>query len=352
MAKPLCWVIDNYEFRECNHPTRDFKLPVSLHGHSYHSEEILGRMNQIMKLPVLNVIHELFNHEFRAKAHDDLNYEDLHYCPPISPEEIHAMELNNVKFMGFEDILLTITDHDKIAACHELQETRPDLIPKTSISEELTVFFNHQSIHLGVHGIPVRESEQIHSQLQMLCKKRDFDSVFDLLKATGCLVILNHPLWHLKMVGDFDSVVSIFMKRYKQFIHALEFNGLRTKSENCKVIDWARSLQLPLIGGGDRHTPIPSLVMAASFEADNFNDYIEEVKSGRGVVLGKNDYFLPHWWKLFVRILQYVEKYREIVFYKKIPLSSYPIPDRILPDFFAELSGSVTKFLTKFNLVR
>jgi hypothetical protein len=117
-------------------------------------------------------------------------------------------------------------------------------------------------------------------------------------------------------------------------------------------MDLARRYQIPLIGGGDRHTPIASLALTASREADNYKDFIEEVKSGNGVVIVKNDYFAPHGWKLFVRILEYLQTYRTIIFYKKIPLSSYPLPDRIFPDFFADLSRIIIKFLNGLKLVR
>lgn len=352
MTRPLCWVIDNYEYRPCNTPAREFKMPVCLHGHSYHSEENLGRLNYVMKLPVLNLINEFFNQAFRSKAHDDLDYNDLHYCPPISPEEVYELELGNVRELGWEDVLIAITDHDKIAGCHELMEARPELVPNTTVSEELSIYFDHQVIHLGVHGIPVKESDEIHKNLQEMAQKKDHDGIFELLHEKNCLVIFNHPLWQLKWQGDFDRAFQSFLDRYLWAIDAFEFNGLRRRVENDQVIDLARRYQKPLIGGGDRHTPIASLVMTASYEAETFADFIQEVKEGHGVVIVKNDYFLSLGWKLFVRILQYVQTYRKIVFYKNIPLTSYPVPDRMIPDLFADLSRFLTNFLTRLNLVR
>ena len=352
MPRPLCWIIDNYEYRECNDPAREFRMPVSLHGHSYHSEENIGRLNYVMQLPVLKTINDYFNNSFRKKAHDDLDYSDLHYCPPISPEEVYELELTRAKDLGWDDLLLAITDHDKIAGCHELMETRPDLIEKTTISEELSIYFEGQVIHLGVHGIPREGSDDTHKSLQEMAHKGDHDGIFELLHAKHCLVIFNHPLWQLKWQGDFDSALKNFLNRYRWAIHAFEFNGLRRRAENDRVIDLARRYQIPLIGGGDRHTPIASVVMTASREATTYADFVEEVKSGHGVVVCTHDYFLPLGWKLFVRILQYVQTYRKIVFYKNIPLTAYPVPDRMLPDFFADFSRFAIRFLNKFNLVR
>lgn len=352
MSRPLCWVIENYEYRPCNAPTREFHLPVCLHGHSYHSEENIGRLNHIMRLPGLNIINEYFNASFRAKAHDDLDYSDIHYNPPLSPEEVWEMELKGVRTLGFDRLLFAITDHDKIAGCQELMETRPDLIPSTTISEELSIYFEKQAIHLGIHGIPRKEADEIHKNLQAMAKSSDYDGIFHLLHEKKCLVIFNHPMWKLHFQGDFDSALVNFLKRYRAGIHAFEFNGLRHRQENDNVIDLARRYQIPLIGGGDRHTFIPSLVMTASREAETYADFIEEVKNGWGVVIVKNDYFVPLWWKMTVRIMQYVQHYRSIVFYKNIPLSAYPLPERILPDFFADLSRISIKFLTKLNLVR
>lgn len=352
MARPVCWVIDNYEYRPCNHPTREFKLPVALHGHSYHSVENIGRMNDIMQKPVLKQINQFFNRAFRNKAHDDLDFSDIHYSPPLSPEDVYNLELESVKEFGFDEILLAITDHDKIAGCQELMESRPDLTKKISISEELSFTYENHVIHLGVHGIPVGLADEIHKNLQQLAKRCDHDGIFELLHEKNCLVILNHPLWELYKRGNFESAIQQLLKRYLWAFHAFEFNGLRYGPENDAVIELARKYNVPLIGGGDRHTPLPSIVFTATREAETFEDFIEEVKEGSGIVICKNDYFLPLGWKMFVRILQYVQVYRKIVFYKNIPLTSYPIPERMLPDLFADISSFIIKILDKLHLVR
>lgn len=352
MARPNCWIINNYDYRPSNLPQREFSAAVVLHSHSYHSEENLGILNDVMELPILSKLNKFFKRSFRLKAKEELDFSNLHYSPPISAEEAYDLELKGIQELGFERMLMAITDHDKIAAGQELLEARPELKDFSAIGEELSFKFDKQIFHLCVLGIPAYSAEEYHKTLQEYAQRGDLDNMFELLEEIGCLVVLNHPFYRLNGVDNHEELLMRLLKRYSSKIHALEFNGMRRRNENEKTLELARWLRKPVVGGGDRHSPIPSLALAAAREATTFPDYIEEVKSGSGVTICKSDYFIPHGWKYFVRILYYVEAYRRITFYKQVPITDYPIDDRIITDTFADIARFLLRIIGRFGMLR
>ena len=354
MPRPRYWKIEQYDYSRCDRPAADYESAVALHTHSYHSEESLGTLNRVMELPVLRSLNDIFRKAFREKAKEELDYSNLHYCPPISPEEVYDIERAHAEEMGFKRTLIAITDHDKIAACQELIEARPEIEPQVAISEELSFRYDGQEFHLGVIGIPKYRADEHHKNLQDLARHRDTGGLFDLLASLRPrpLVILNHPYYQLDHVPEHDRILMRMLADHGAGIDAVEFNGLRPRKENEAAMDLARSLRLPVIGGGDRHSPLPSLVITATHKARTIDEFIEEVKGGEATAICSRDYFLPHSWKLFVRILHYVRYYRQITFYKKLPITDYPIDDRIIPDYFADAAGFILGILRRFGLVR
>ena len=354
MSRRQIWVIDDYRYRRLSRESlvREYPLAAVLHTHSYHSEEDLAPLNDVMALPVLRRFNGIFRRVFKTKAKEALDYSNLYYCPPISPREVYELELASARELGFEEILMAVTDHDKIAGCLELLDERPDLEPLTTVGEELSVPYEGDEFHLGVFGIRRDGAEQLHARLQELAGRGALDDLFELLDERGCLVVLNHPLYNMRRAGNHLILLRRLLGRYGWAIHALEFNGLRRPEENDAVVALARQFGKPVVGGGDRHSPIPSVVLAAAREAATFDDYLEEVKRGGGVTVCKPDYFQPHAWKMFVRILFYVAAYRRITFYKDTPITSFALDDRIVPDYFAGVAGFLLKTLSALRLVR
>ncbi|MCV4639621.1 hypothetical protein OFB62_30435, partial [Escherichia coli] len=68
------------------------------------------------------------------------------------------------------------------------------------------------------------------------------------------LIILNHPLWDIEIVGQqrHEILLRNFIKTHGKWIHAFEVNGFRSWSENKAVIELAESLGIPVVTGGDR----------------------------------------------------------------------------------------------------
>ena len=96
------------------------------------------------------------------------------------------------------------------------------------------------------------------------------------------LVILNHPVWDIEMVGKKRHAILLdkFLKEHGKWIHALELNGFRTWSENKEVIDIAEAMGFPIATGGDRHGCKPNTVINITNKT-NFSEFVEEIRVGK-----------------------------------------------------------------------
>jgi hypothetical protein len=112
------------------------------------------------------------------------------------------------------------------------------------------------------------------------------------------------------------------IERYGRVIHALEYNGMRQRRENDRVLELARHVRKPVVGGGDSHLLAPSSALCASPTATTYSEFIEEVRGGHAVPLIKSDYFAPHGWKMFLRVLAFMARYREIGAYRGQPVAT------------------------------
>ncbi len=316
MSHSGCWVIENYQYRPCADPRREFRSLVSLHNHSNHSVENLAALNGVVKLWFMRPFRRVLQKAFGLDGVRDLNYAEVLYSPPYAPEEVLRMEEEAVSGLGFDGVQLAITDHDEVAGSVELRERRPDQAHRIALAEELSVRFQRHLFHLGISGLPEDSIAATHAQLQAAARGGRLDELFESLHATGCLVVLNHPLVPWGRNGAGAIPVQELLQRYGWAIHALEFSGMRRPQENERVLELARHAGKPVVGGGDSHFLAPSAVICGSPDAEKFADFIQEVKSGRATPLIKSAYFAPLRWKLFLRVLSFIAHYRQIASYR------------------------------------
>ena len=98
---------------------------------------------------------------------------------------------------GFDGVHLAITDHDEFAGSLALLRGRPDLNGRIALSEELSLWFQGHLFHLGVSHLPESAVEETHTRIQAAARDGRYDELFETLAASGCLVVLNHPLARL-----------------------------------------------------------------------------------------------------------------------------------------------------------
>jgi predicted metal-dependent phosphoesterase TrpH len=350
MRRRSAWKIENYTYRECPQPEREFGYAVSLHNHSCHSSEKLAALNQVVKLAFMRPLSGVLQRSFGLAGVSDLNYAEITFNPPYTPEDVYQIESAAAARWGFNGVHLAITDHDEFAGSMALLRGRPDLDGRIAISEELSLWYQGHLFHLGVSGLPESGIDETHAQLQSAARGGRYDELFEMLAASGCLVVLNHPLiaW---APGPETIPITDLLTRYGWAIHALEVNGMRRREENDRVLELARQWRKPVVGGGDSHLLVAGSILSLS-QAASYREFIAEVKDGHAVPFVTPDYFAPLKWKLFLRVLFFMSRYRQIASYKGQPVAAMLERRRVLLDPVGSASRGFLALVSALGLAR
>jgi hypothetical protein len=350
MKRRACLVVENYSYRTCPDPAREFGYAVSMHNHSCHSVENLSFLNQVAKLSFMRPFRGILQSAFGLGGVSNLNYRDIIYNPPYTPEDVYTMESAAVAPLGFSGVHLAITDHDEFAGGPALLRSRPDLAARIAISEEVSMWYHGHLFHLGVSGLPEDGIDETHARIQAAARAERHDELFETLSASGCLVVLNHPLVYWKK-GPENIPVADLLTRYGWAIHALEVNGMRRKEENDRVLELARQWRKPVVGGGDSHLLVAGSILCVS-KAASFAEFIAEVKDGHSVPLIKNEYFAPLRWKLFLRVLYFMSRYRQIAKFHGQPVAAMLENRSVMLDPIGHASNAFLALVSALGLAR
>ena len=346
-----CWIVENYAYRRCPHPAREFGCAVSLHNHSDHSIETMGFLNQVVKLRFMRPFRGLLQAAFGLAEIADLDYADISYRSPLTVEEVFLTESANAEALGFAGVHLGITDHDEVTGSLELQRTHPEEAHRHPLGEEISIYFDDYLFHLGVTGMPAKGVEQLHSDLQLAARERRLDDLFEMLRASGSLGGFNHPLVLWGKDSGRTIPAEALLSRYGWAIHALEYNGMRSREENDRVLQLARHAGKPVIGGGDSHLLLASSVLSLT-QAASYLEFAEEVKEGRAVALVLPTFFAPLSWKIFLRVLYFIAHYRRIGHFRGQPVGDLLSGRTVLLDPVGFASRGFLRAASALGLVR
>ena len=279
--------------------SQGFRTAVSLHGHTNQSRETLsslakfGSQYAIMRHLMARLERKSeCNHGMRA------NYKAAYWTPPLTPERAFDLENQQIESLGMT-ALVSLTDHDNIRApliLRGIPGTRP--VP---VSVEWTVPYGDQSFHLGIHNLPPASAPQWMEILAAYTAHPGEDRLKEILVALDAepevLIIFNHPMWDLYLVGTrtHNFLVNEFIHNYGPWLHALELNGLRHWDENRAVRQLSEQWNLLLISGGDRHGLEPNANLNLT-NASTFAEFVHEIRiEKRSEVLFMPQYAEP--WK-------------------------------------------------------
>ncbi len=329
-SREQCWVVEDYELRPVD-PGRLRERPtwVSLHAHSCHSTENIASLNWVVALRWMRPLSGVLQSAFGLAPGERLDYREVTYHPPITPEDVLAMEREKAARLGFRRVIFGLTDHDEVAGSLALRNAHPEDAGLLPIGEELSLSYRGHVFHLGVTGLNAATAPADHASLRALARGTDPGPAFEHLRGLGSLVVLNHPL--LPWADDPEPLAVEFLRRHGSAIDALELNGMRTPEENQRVLGLARAMGKPVVGGGDAHLLVASAAACAS-DADSFTAFVEEVREGRTLPIVTRDYFAPLAWKLTLRVLAFIAQYRRIAQFRGEPVADLLSGRRVLLD--------------------
>jgi hypothetical protein len=262
---------------------KEFHTAVSLHSHTHHSKEGLDFVpHYAPRIPVVSFFYKREEDRYFRVNGKTLDFRRGYWTPPVTGKRVLDSETNRIERQLGLQPLVSLTDHDDISTSISLHAHNPSQdIP---ISMEWTVPNGGGIFHLGVHNIPLESSPHIMKELTLYtAKPRDtrFVEILSWLNTyPEILVVLNHPLSHLNSLGieRLKTLVTRFLDRYGNRIHALEINGYRSWSENRATIYLAEQFALPLVSGGDRHGCAPNAVLNLT-NAATFSEFVSEIRT-------------------------------------------------------------------------
>jgi hypothetical protein len=259
-----------------------FQTGVSLHSHTLHSRESLDFIQRATaNTPWLSGAIRKQMDKYRALKGRDLDLKRAWWTPPLSPRHAWNVERNQIQEQLDRTALVSITDHDTIDGCLQLQML--DDMRDCPISVEWTIPFRGTFFHVGVHNLPLESANEMMRAMHEFTAAPLEDRIAGMLEWLGqdarTLLILNHPMWDENHVGEaaHREYVEAFLQQFRPFLHALELNGLRPWKENQKSTQLAESCGLPVISGGDRHGREPNACMNLT-NAGTFAEFVEEVR--------------------------------------------------------------------------
>jgi hypothetical protein len=286
------------------HAPGGFRTGVSLHGHTNQSTETLDFLaNFGNQFPVLRPFLSRMERRSEAVHGIKINYAEAYWTPPMTPKLAFDLESGQIESLDLAP-MVSITDHDTINA-PMLLRTIPSA-RQIPVSVEWTAPYGPQSFHLGVHNLPSARATQWMATLAGYTASPSDARLTEILAALhaepNVLVVFNHPMWDLYLVGKEKHrfLVNEFLQKNGAFIHALELNGLRHWEENRETKQLAESWHMLLISGGDRHGVEPNATINLT-NATSFTEFVHEIRHEKR----SNLLFMPQYaepWKH--RILQ------------------------------------------------
>ncbi len=263
------------------------KTGVSLHCHTEHSKEMLDFVpHYAARLPIIAYFWKKERERYIEREGKAPDFSTAFWSPPMTAQEVYNIEKRQINEAGLEAIT-SISDHDSIDANLLLNEqTANEIAP---ISLEWTVPFSYGFFHVGVHNLPKDRAVELTKTLldytfnEANESTEKLNELFSMLNALPeVLVVLNHPLWDIEIVGKerHAHLLKNFLKEHGRWIHALEINGFRKWSENKAVFEMAEALGYPIVTGGDRHGCKPNTVLNLT-NAKTFGEFTEEIRVDR-----------------------------------------------------------------------
>ncbi len=321
----------SYLWRDKDAP-KGFRTGVSLHSHTNQSHETLDFLaNFGNQFPVMRPL--LSRMERRAEQYHGIHidYAASYWTPPMTPKLAFDLEMRQIEKLGLAP-MVSITDHDTIKA-PMLLRTVPSARQIPVSVEWSAPYGGAQSFHLGVHNLPSARAAEWMATLEDFTAHPSDARLTEILAALhrepNVLVVFNHPMWDLYLIGKekHQFLVGEFLQKNGAFVHALELNGLLNWDENRAVRRLAEKWNMLLLSGGDRHGVEPNANVNLT-NATTFTEFVHEVRrEKRSNVLFLEQYAEP--WKH--RILQ--STIDAIRHYPDFPQGSRSWDDRVFhPD--------------------
>ncbi len=271
----------SYLWRDQN-AAKGFRTGVSLHSHTNQSRETLDFLANLgNQYPLIRPLLARLERRSEQQHGVRINYAASYWTPPMTPKLAFDLESRQIESLDVAP-MVSISDHDNIQA-PMLLRTVPSA-RQIPVSVEWTAPYGGvQAFHLGVHNLPSARATQWMTELEAFTAHPSDARLTEILVALhnepNVLVVFNHPMWDLYLVGQekHQFLVNEFLQKNGAWLHALELNGLRPWDENRTVRKLAESWNMLLVSGGDRHGVEPNANINLT-NAATFTEFVHEIR--------------------------------------------------------------------------
>lgn len=317
----------SYLWRDRN-AARGFRTGVSLHSHTNQSQETLDYLaNFGNQYPLIRPLISRLENRSEGQHGVPVNYSAAYWTPPMTPKLAFDLESKQIEDLDLAP-MVSISDHDNIKA-PMLLRTVPSARQIPVSVEWSAPYGGVQDFHLGVHNLPSARAAQWMETLADYTENPSDARLTEILAALNdepnVLVVFNHPMWDLFLIGKekHQFLVNEFLLKNGNFLHAMELNGLRNWDENRAVRRLAEKWNMLLISGGDRHGVEPNANINLT-NASSFTEFVHEIRRERR----SDTLFMPQYaqpWKH--RILQ--STLDAVRHYPEFPIGSRTWDERV-----------------------
>ncbi len=317
----------SYLWRDQN-ASRGFRSGVSLHSHTNQSKETLDFLaNFGNQYPVMRPLMARLERRAEQNHGFKVDYASSYWTPPMTPKLAFDLERKQIEELDVAP-MVSITDHDNIQAPMLLRSVPSARHIPVSV-EWSAPYGGTQSFHLGIHNLPSARAMEWMETLEEFTANPSDARLTEILAALdrepNVLVVFNHPMWDLYLIGKEKHafLVNQFIQKNGAFLHALELNGLRHWDENRTTRRLAEKWNMLLISGGDRHGIEPNANVNLTHAA-TFTEFVHEIRREKR----SNILFMPQYaepWKH--RILQ--SAIDAVRYYPEFPQGSRTWDERV-----------------------
>lgn len=305
-----------------------FRTGVSLHSHTNQSQETLDFLANLgNQYPLIRPLLSRLETRSQGTHGVRIDYARSYWTPPMTPKLAFDLESGQIEDLGLES-MVSISDHDNIKA-PMLLRTVPSARQIPVSVEWSAPYGGVQDFHLGIHNLPSARAAEWMTVLADYTANPSESRLAEILEALNdepnVLIVFNHPLWDLFLIGaeKHEFLVNEFLLKYGNFMHALELNGLRNWDENRAVRRLAEKWNMLLISGGDRHGVEPNADINLT-NASSFTEFVHEIRREKK----SNILFMPQYaqpWKH--RLLQ--STLDAVRYYPDFPTGSQSWDERV-----------------------
>src|ERR1700722_8692152 len=193
----------SYLWRDQRAP-KGFRAGVSLHGQTNQSKETLDFLANVgNQYPMIRPWISRLGTRASERHGMGVNYAESYWTPPMTPKLAFDLESKQIEDLDIAS-MVSLSDHDNIKA-PMLLRTVPSA-RQIPVSVEWSVPYGGvQDFHLGIHNLPSAKAAEWMQTLEDFTDNPNDQRLTEILAALSAepnvLVVFNHPMWDLFLVG-------------------------------------------------------------------------------------------------------------------------------------------------------